>query len=168
MLSRHLDPVDERDDAGCQSPVECVSSLSQRLAWRDIHQPNQEHGRDAQPPSQRQLQAPDCRKRQENEIQVTENADHPHGDTQGEAAVAFRRSQLVLIILLGRAVGWGAHGRIGDHGSKVEEAGGDGAADGKEFEPAEGVKDLDEDNEEGKLDEPDKRPVQGFEDECQL
>ena len=73
-----------------------------------------------------------------------------------------------MIILLGCAVRWGTHGRIGDHGSEVEEAGRDGAADGKEFEPAKGVKNLGEDDEEGKLDEPDKRTVEGFEDECQL
>ena len=78
--------------------------------------------------------------------------------------MAFGRSQLVLIILLGGAVGRGAHSRIGDHGSEVEEAGGDGAGDGKEFEPAEGVEDLDEDDEEGQLDEPDKRTVKGLED----
>ena len=75
---------------------------------------------------------------------------------------------MVLIILLGCAVGWGAHGRIGDHGSKVEEASRDGAADGKEFEPAKGVENLGEDDEEGKLDEPDKGTVEGFEDERQL
>ena len=61
------------------------------LLESNIHQPNQEHRRDAQPPSQRQLQPPDCRERQENEIQVTENADHPNGDTQGETTVTFGR-----------------------------------------------------------------------------
>lgn len=75
---------------------------------------------------------------------------------------------MILIILGGCAVGWGAHGRIGDHGSKVEEPGQDSATDGEEFEPAEGVEYLNEDDEEGKLDEPDKRTVEGFEDECQL
>ena len=75
---------------------------------------------------------------------------------------------MVLIILGGCAVGWGAHGGIGDHGSKVEETRGDGAADGKEFKPAEGVENLDEDHEEGKLDEPDKGTVEGFENEGQL